>query len=294
MASLSPAASVVVVGSVNCDITVVTDELPEPGQTVTGRSVTLAQGGKGANQAIAAARAGAAVTLIGAVGDDDFAEVPVGALRDAGIDVDSLRRTTGPTGLATVTVAASGENSIVVIPGANAHLTELRRSELDAVATADVLSLQLEIPMSGVLAAAEHAHAHGTTVVLNPSPVTELPSSLLEVVDILVVNRGEAARLAVETLPPRMVVVTTLGSDGVRVIHAASDTDASIAAPAVDTVDTTGAGDVFAGTLCARLPDGLVDAVAFANAAAALSTTRPGAGSSAPSAQDVSVITHRT
>lgn len=274
--------SVVVVGSVNLDAVTVCERFPQPGETVTGVSVAFGQGGKGANQARSAARAGASTVFVGAVGGDDAAATVLDSLAGAGVDVSHVARVPGSTGFANVTVDAAGENHIVVVPGANAEVVvgdDARR----AIAAADVLLLQLEIPMTAVVDAARAAREAGTVVLLNPSPVQDLPDELTASLDAVIVNRDEATALAdvVRRVP---LVVTTLGGDGAR----ASGPDGDVEVPgfAVDVVDTTGAGDAFAGALAAHwhLPPG--ERLRRANAAGALTTTAAGAAA-APSAAEI-------
>lgn len=272
------ATRVTVLGSINMDLTAVTDHLPAPGETVLGDAFATAQGGKGANQAIAAARSGSETTFLGAVGDDAFATDLAARLRDASVDASLLRRTDGPSGIAVITVDTKGENSIVVVPGANALVTDLTGEELDVIAESDVLLCQFEIPLSTVTAAAQHARRNGTLVVLNPSPVHAAPDELLDAVDVLVVNEAEAAALGSDLLGRVTHVVTTLGASGARYSGPAGEF--AVPAPVVDAIDTTGAGDAFTGALVAEWPKGPEAAVRWACAAGAFAATRRGAGAS--------------
>ncbi len=257
--------SVVVVGSVNLDAVTTCQAFPAPGQTVTGHSVAFTQGGKGANQAIAAARAGATVTFIGAVGDDPAADRVLAPLAAAGVDISGVRRVAGPTGFACVTVDREGENTIVVVPGANAAVT-LTDGDRAAVAAADVLLLQLEIPVAAVLDAARTAQAAGTAVLLNPSPVRDLPHEVWSAVDAVIVNRDEESALTggLGRIPH---VITTLGADGAR--WRSGSITVTESAPTVTVVDTTGAGDAFAGALAAAWGTPPREALRLANAAGA-------------------------
>lgn len=261
--------TVVVVGSVNIDLVSHVERHPEPGETLLGSDLVRSPGGKGANQALAAARAGASVVLVGRVGDDADGEAYVAGLRERDVDVGELRTTEGsPTGAALIVVSSAGENTIVVAPGANARLDEADVDAVaDTIAAADVLLVQLEVPLECVLRAVEVARQGGTRVVLNPSPVQDLPDTLLDAADPLVVNEHEAQQLG------RDDACTTLGSQGAT-WHGARATP-----PPVDVVDTTGAGDVFAGTLAAHLASGADDEAALRAAveASAQATTWDGA-----------------
>jgi ribokinase len=266
--------SVVVVGSINLDVLTRCARFPDPGETVPGTTVEFGPGGKGANQARAAARAGAHVTFIGAVGDDGAGERVLPALTDAGV-LARVTRTPGGTGVAVVTVDDRGENSIVVVPGANAALT-LNDGDRAAIAAADVVLLQLEIPTPVVLDAARTARAAGTTVLLNPSPVRSLPAQLWALVDVVIVNRAEAAQLA-DRLGSVPLVITTLGADGARATGPAGTVE--VPGLRVPVVDTTGAGDAFTGTLAASWDLPLEDRLTRANTAGAVATTVAGAAS---------------
>lgn len=274
--------SVVVVGSVNLDAVTVCERFPQPGETVTGVSVAFGQGGKGANQARSAARSGAATVFVGAVGDDGAARTVLDALAGAEVDVSRVAHTPGSTGFANVTVDGSGENHIVVVPGANAAV-RVDDAARAAIADADVLLLQLEIPLPAVLDAARAAREAGTVVLLNPSPVQPLPDELVELLDGVIVNRDEEKALG-EVVGRVPHVVTTLGGDGAR----ATGPDGTVDTPgfAVDVVDTTGAGDAFAGALAAHWDLPPAERLRRANAAGALTATAAGAAA-APTAAEV-------
>ncbi|MFF0742897.1 ribokinase [Streptomyces sp. NPDC004111] len=263
--------TVVVLGSLNIDLVTRVARHPRPGETVTGRSLTVLPGGKGANQAVAAARAGARVRMLGRVGDDDGGRRYLATLRSDGIDTTGVTTTPGePTGQAHICVDDLGENTIVVIPGANGAVTEADAERAAAtIAAADVLLLQLETPLPAVVRAALIAGRAGTRVVLNASPVAEVPPELLRLADPAIVNEHEYEALGEEA---RSVCVT-LGARGARWGEHAS------VPPPVHAVDTTGAGDCFAGTLAARLAAGdpVADALDAAVAAGAGATTREGA-----------------
>lgn len=282
---MSARHDVCVVGSSNLDIVATAAVLPGPGETVLGRDYAEHPGGKGLNQAVAAARAGARTVFVSAVGDDTAGAGLLEVMRGDGIDTSHVATRSGvPTGRALIGVGDNGENSIIVVPGANATV------QVDELPTAAVVLAQLEVPLDTVRRAFELARASGATTVLNPAPAQTLPSDLLALCDIVVPNEHEVELLggvdALFALGARAVVVTQ-GSRGAT-LHRDGATQ-HIAPFAVSPVDTTGAGDTFCGSLCARLAagDDLVDALRWASAAAALSTTRAGAVPSIPLAADV-------
>jgi len=295
---------VVVVGSLNIDLVVRAPRQPRPGETLTGDAFATDQGGKGANQAVAAARMGVRVALIGRVGDDDHGRRMLAALQREGIDcapvgVDSER----PTGVASIVVSHDGENSIVVVPGANHALGVVH---IDAVAArltqARVVVAQLETPQATVFHALQLAHGAGAVTVLNAAPAAALDAARLRWVRWLVVNEGEAAALlgapvgdlaqaqaaaqALRAFGPGDVVIT-LGGNGL--VHAGANGVTHHPTAAVQVVDTTGAGDTFVGALAAGLAQGLTvnDALRRGQAAAAIAVTRRGAQSAMPSATEV-------
>lgn len=280
---MAASSRISVVGSINMDLVASTPYLPAHGQTVLGTALRTLPGGKGANQAIAAARAGGEVTLIGAVGSDSFADDLAGAIASAGVSTDRLRRVDGPSGVALITVDAAGENTIVVIPGANGRVTTLTDADRSLIAASRMIVMQLEIPVETVILAARAACDAAVPVLLNPSPVQELPAELLAAVTFLVVNEGEAAALGDAALSAVPYVVTTLGARGARLRGPAGDA-IEVPAPRVDPVDTTGAGDAFAGTLAVALAEGghPRSALQRACAAGALATTVIGASASSP------------
>lgn len=279
------APSIVVVGSLNMDLIVRSPHLPAPGETLTGSGFSTLPGGKGANQAVAAARAGGRVRMVGAVGADDFGAALTGALDGLGVDTRLVRRVPGPSGIALITVDDAAENTIVVLPGANGMLTALDEGDLAAIVDADLLMLQLETPLDTVTAAARVAAEAGVPVLLNPSPVRELPDDLLAAVHLLVVNETEAAALGAARAGGGHLV-TTFGAAGAR-YQGPSGTTAHAEPPAVTAVDTTGAGDAFTGALAVAWcrGDDPATALRWACAAGALATTRPGAV--APVAADI-------
>ncbi|MFJ4650717.1 ribokinase [Nocardia sp. NPDC088792] len=278
-------ARIVVVGSINMDLVTTVGRRPEPGETVNGEGFALVPGGKGSNQAIAARKAGAEVEFVGAVGADVFADALRGVLRDAGVGVSRLRTVDGPSGIAAIVVDGEGENTIIVVGGANSRMTALEAADLDVLAAADVLMCQLEIPVPTVLAAARHAHAHETTVMLNPSPVRELPPELWAQIDVAVVNEGEAAQLD-SVLAGVPHVITTRGAAGAA--YRGPD-GSSLTHPGlrVEVVDTTGAGDTFTGALAAHWHEGPATALAWACTAGALATTKLGASAAIPSRKEI-------
>ncbi len=270
------------------DLTTVTTALPKPGETVLGRSFDTSQGGKGANQAIAAARSDALTIFLGAVGDDEFGDALIASMSDAGVDARSTRRADGPSGIAAITVDAGGENTIVVVAGANDTVDDVTDEELAVIATSDILLCQFEIPVSAILTAATHAKAHGTLVVVNPSPVLEIPDALLGVVDVLVVNESEARAIGEDTLRRVPHVVTTLGAAGAT--YAGPHESFGSSAPSVDALDTTGAGDAFTGALVAEWCHGPRQALRWACAAGAFAATRRGAGASSGTRDQIGAL----
>ncbi len=284
-------AQVAVIGSLNADLTLLVDRLPGPGETVLSTAPgTVGFGGKGGNQAAAAAAFGADVAMIGRVGDDDAGQRILGDLRERGVDVSAVRVTPGArSGGATIAVNPAGENLILVDPGANGQLEpgDIGRDILDR---AGAILLQLEIPVRTVSAAVSMASA---PVVLNPAPAVPLSADLLAQVNVLVPNQTELARLTgaappgglaataalARKLPADLDVVVTLGASGALVVPRLGGPVTHIAAPSITAVDATGAGDCFCGTLAVTLAGGasLADAARIAVAAAALSVTVAGA-----------------
>ncbi|MER7679790.1 ribokinase [Streptomyces sp. NPDC096934] len=283
---------IAVLGSTNMDLVTYVAKAPQRGETVTGREFRTIPGGKGANQAVAAAHAGADVTLIGAIGVDSFGSQLRSALEHSGVDTDHLRTTEGPSGTAHIVVDDEGGNAIVVIPGANGTVDHLAPGDEGLITTADALLLQLEIPLAAVVAGAEAARRHGVRTILTPSPAQPLSRQLLSSIDLLVPNEYEAAALT-GTPDPREAatalldrvpeVVITLGAAG-SLYAARGAAPLTVPAPRVTAVDSTGAGDTFVGTLAVALAEGrpMPEALVWASAAAALSVQRSGATSSMP------------
>ncbi|WP_278262879.1 ribokinase [Nocardia sp. AG03] len=276
----SAGPDVVVLGSINMDLVTSTRRRPAPGETVLGTGFATVPGGKGANQAVAAARSGARVRFLGALGDDAFGDELRSTLDEAGVDTTLVRRVEGPSGVASIVVDGSGENSIIVVAGANGHVTDLSEDELAAIAAADLLLCQLEIPLDTVVAAARHACAAGTLVVLNPSPVAPLPAELWADVDVAIVNSLEYEQYSAD-LARVPHVVRTLGAEGAT-YRGADGGEMAVRGMAVDAVDTTGAGDAFTGALAATWTSGPRAALTWANTAGALATTVLGASASIP------------
>lgn len=298
-------ARVVVVGSANTDMVARVARLPLPGETVLGTSFESVPGGKGANQAVAAARLGAVVTMIACVGADALGDGMVQGLEAEGIDTRHVvRDPDAPTGVALITVdEATGENVIVVASGANARLSVgLIEMTSDAIRDADIVVCQLESPLDAVMAALTLARGGGKTTILNPAPAQALPDELLSLVSVLTPNETEAALLAgsaavtptqrANALRERGVatVVVTLGAIGALVVTETEEMLVPSFVP-TETVDTTAAGDCFTGALAVALGEGqsLRSAVMFANAAASLSVEKAGAQPSLPSRYEVDI-----
>lgn len=300
-------ARVTVVGSLNMDLVIRTPRIPKPGETIIGTDFHTVPGGKGANQAVAAARLGADVSMVGRVGRDAFAKSLLDNLSAAGVDhVFVTQDPDAATGVALIAVDDSGQNSIVVASGANMRLSP---ADVDAasaaIAAAAVLLLQLESPLESVTQAAKVARAHGVKVILNPAPARPLPASLLSLVDVLIPNESETALLtdlpvgeqaeverAAEALRKMGVgtVVLTLGDRGA--LLAQSGGTELFPAFEVEPVDTTAAGDAFVGGFAFALAAGrpLAEAVRWGNAAGALATTKLGAQPSLPTRQALEAL----
>lgn len=303
---------IVVVGSLNADLTIYCERLPLPGETVHGNGFAVNPGGKSANQAVAASKLGGTVSLIGAVGNDSNGAMLLASTEGAGVDVSRVRRSADvATGVAVIAVDASGENNIIISAGANGTLAPADVSA-DAFDDAAVLCLCLEIELETVEAAAKTAHDAGATVLLNLSPYAEIPQSLADLSDVLLVNAHEASMFLGDAEMPHPGapasawedvrskfaerglerVLVTLGSHGSVVLDslAASGEQISRIAPTkVNPVDTTGAGDAFTGAVAARLAAGetLAEAAAFASVSAALATTRKGTQAAYPGEEEV-------
>ena len=291
---------IVVFGSINLDLVARVGRLPRPGETLAGHAFSISPGGKGANQALAAHRAGADVALFGAVGRDAFAAPALALLREAGVRLDGVLQVDAPTGVALIQVEDSGENAITVVAGANAHAAAdcVPDRLLDASTT---LLLQLETPANEGLALARRVRARGGRVMLNPAPSAPLDPGWLDVIDVLVANEHEAATLArafglpeaaggfAAALSSRhdIVAIVTLGAKGA--LAAARNVRHSVPALPVRCIDTVGAGDAFVGAVAAALDRGTAwpQALAQGAAAGALACTRDGAQPSLPDASAI-------
>lgn len=292
------APRIVVAGSANMDLVGVAPRLPLPGETVLGDDFLMTPGGKGANQAIAAARAGGRAVFLGAIGSDAFGVTLNARIAGAGVDTAHVRTSYGASGVAVIMVDRQGENAILVAPGANNTFTDLTPAEEEIIAAGDVLVCQQEIPVATVTAAARAARAGGTRTILNAAPARQLPPELLANVDLLVVNEVEARAVTggastdmagLLELVPR--VVLTLGAAGAR--YAERDgRDEQVPAFRIDAADTTAAGDAFTGALAVAWGEGrdLMDAVRWANAAGAACARRLGASSSLPDRTEIDAL----
>ena len=300
-------ANIIVIGSLNADLVVRAPRFPAPGETISGEDLAIIPGGKGANQAVAAARQGASVAMTGRVGNDSFGPALTQNLQKNNVDTVHVLSNESATGTAIIVVDSSGQNSIVLSPGANGKVTP---DDVDAVPFQDakMLLLQLEIPLETVVHAASLARQNGLRVILNPAPAQSIPDSLLADVDILVPNESElqllsgqpvkdtdTAKSAAQTLLEKGVktVIVTLGANGALLV---TDKQAMhIPSFKVDVVDTTAAGDAFIGGLAAALLDGkpLEEAVRYGNASGALAATRFGAQPSLPTQDEVDQLLRR-
>lgn len=296
---------ITIVGSLNMDLVIHSPHIPQPGETIIGREFHTIPGGKGANQAVAAARLGAEVNIVGRVGGDGFAEELLENLASSGVESSFVRRdVNSSTGVALIVVDDAAENIIVVASGANRQLSEADVEEAaEVIASSDVLLLQLEVPLPVVIRAAQIAQANGVTVILNPAPARQLPAELLKLVDILVPNESEAALLTGSNVSNKgeldnagkvlldsgaRSVVITLGGRGAFFTSPLIESE-MIEAFQIDPIDTTAAGDAFLAGLSVTIAAGgsLQEAVRFGNAAGALAAMRFGAQTSLPSRNEV-------
>jgi len=297
---------IVVIGSLNADLVQNVDRLPKLGETIIGGNLDTFSGGKGANQAYAAGCMGAGVSMIGQVGNDGLGSALLDSLRSAGVSTESVGLSDRPTGAAVILVLPDGENVIVIAPGANATVTpEVATERLSILNKGDYLLVQLEIPIESVEKSMAVAKARGATTILDPAPAQPLAAELLRHVDFLTPNETETVTLLGEpdlpmdddsdvelaagrllALGPKTVVLK-LGARGCLIVG--EQGSHRVPGFKVDAVDTTAAGDVFNGAFATALAEGgaLPEAARFANAAAALSVTRPGAQNSVPSREEV-------
>ncbi|NWF90078.1 MAG: ribokinase [Ignavibacteriaceae bacterium] len=297
-------SKVVVVGSYNTDLTIKTERIPRPGETIIGGVFSEGGGGKGANQAVAAARAGANVSFIARVGNDALGNLGVQRLTDEGINTNFIYKDNdSATGVAFIVVDERGENSIVVASGANAKLSSADIDEAhDEISSADVLLVQLESPIDAIYSAIRKAHSKGAMVILNPAPAQSLSSKILNDIDVITPNKVEAEMItgikasdeeSLRAIAQKFfesgvkIVIITLGSKGMFV----GSTEGMKLIPAykVCPVDSTGAGDIFSGALAAFLAEGISMeiAVKMAAASASISVTRLGAQRSAPNRKEI-------
>lgn len=301
--------SILVIGSSNTDMVIKADHLPEPGETILGGTFFMNPGGKGANQAVAAARLGGKVTFIGKTGNDIFGRQARQLFEEEGINTQYLvSDPKNPSGVALITVDKNAENCIVVASGANAALVpkDLKKAEQEIISSSIIL-MQLEIPLETVSWVASIAAEHKVKVILNPAPARELPPELIQNVSIITPNKTEAEMLSgvkVKDLHSAKeagnvlrsmgveIVIITLGVKGALVIT--NDILQLVPAPFVEAVDTTAAGDVFNGALAVAMAEGMpvLEAVSFACNAAAVSVTRMGAQSSAPFRNELDAFSH--
>ena len=290
---------ILVIGSLNADLVVRAPHFPQPGETISGEDLKVIAGGKGANQAVAAARLGANVSMLGRVGNDNFGDFLLDNLKSNHVDTTFIRRDKASTGTATIIVDSNGQNSIVLSAGANGKVST---EDIDKIQTdAKILLLQLEIPLETVLYAARWAKKKNMMVILNPAPARELPDELISLVDVIVPNESELSLLtglpvtdiasaedAARALLQRGAkhVILTMGSRGALIVDTYTST--KVDTFKVDVVDTTAAGDAFIGGFASVLDSSsLLDAVRYGCACGALAVTKFGAQPSLPTKEEV-------
>jgi ribokinase len=296
-------SKIVVVGSINVDIVNRVKEYPVPGQTINSEGTEFFYGGKGANQAVAAARSGGNVSMVGAVGTDPFGKEVLGALQGQGVDTSNITAKPGATGMAFITVNAAGQNQIILAEGANGSLLPEDAQRLSILDTAKIILLQNEIPWKTNLSVLHMAKAKGIQVLFNPAPAIRIPDDVLQLIGTLILNESEAeyitghpvngkddAVCAIRQLLDRGVneAIITLGAQGSLYMNHRGDCTFTPAVP-VKAVDTTSAGDTFIGYYAARICSGkpVEEALQYATAAAAFSVTRNGAQASIPGYEEV-------
>jgi len=293
--------NILVVGSLNADLVVCTPRFPQPGETISGEDLQVIPGGKGANQAVAAARLGANVSMLGRVGKDSFGDFLLDNLEANNVDTHLVQRDDASTGTATIIVDSNGQNSIVLSAGANGKVSSAD-VEHASFSTFDLLLLQLEIPTPTVLSATKLAKQNGVRVILNPAPAKQLPNELISLADFIIPNETElslltgmdvanipSAEKAAKVLLEKGVqnVIVTLGSKGALIVN--KETNAHVDTYQVNVVDTTAAGDAFIGGFASVLDssNSLADAVRYGCACGALATTKFGAQPSLPTKEEV-------
>ena len=278
------ASKIVVVGSINMDLVTSVKRVPVEGETVIGETFATLPGGKGANQAVAAARLGAEVSMIGCLGRDYLGDELLDGLKNEGIQIEGVKRVEGSSGTASI-ILSEGDNRIIVVPGANHELTpEWIEENRNLIEESDLLLVQLEIPLNCVQKAIEIAQAANVKTILNPAPITKLPDEIIRAADYITPNEHEYQTLLedhkMEELSPKMII--TMGDEGV--LFYKEGKKVRVPAQKVTVCDTTGAGDTFNGALgvalCERM--GIEEAIRFANKAAALSVTQMGAQKGMP------------
>lgn len=294
---------IVVLGSINLDLVATTPRLPIPGETITGDDFTTASGGKGANQALAALRAGADTRMVGAVGDDAFAAQALSELNKDNADLKGVAHVPGSTGIAVILVGGEGENVIVVIPGANGTITtEMATATVEKMSAGDILLLQQEIPVPAIAAAITTAKSHGVSTILNIAPFTSDSENLAKAVDIVIANEtefaglaggevsGQALQEALAEMAQRnaQTIIVTLGAEGVLAATADNHQFNAKALP-IKPVDTVGAGDTFCGYFAAALDAGndLATALQLAAVAGSRACLKPGAQPAIPYRSEV-------
>lgn len=298
--SIETRTGIVVVGSANMDVVFSTPRIPAPGETLLATSVAKYPGGKGLNQSVAAARAGAHTSFVGALGRDENGDELFATMADAQIHSAVVRRVPEDSGQAFIVVAENAENTIIVASGANGTVTALNAEERKVVTASAVLLMQLELPLDVVVESARAAREAGTRVILNAAPASALPDELIDSLDYLMVNEHEACLVggsddlgvASDRLASRVEhLVVTLGAEG-SVLYENGQLISRVPALQVDAVDTTGAGDTYCGTFAAAIAEGssMASAAKFATAAAALSVQVLGAVPSIPAREHIEAL----